>query len=175
MTKTMVLQDSYKQYSYDLDKVCAPEETVARVRYRFQKLNLDLLKNTLRIDSGRLDIPVYVSLCGVDAVRTIGTQKQMGKGSTPAQAEASALMELVERFSFFSFMQRAAFLYATPGSLVEESVPFKTLARSLFDAGDTVKPRPGGLPGLAPALYPCRQPDLRSPAAAAHPLVLPDQ
>ncbi len=140
MTETMVLQDSYKQYSYDLDKVCAPDETVARVRYRFQKLNLDLLKNTLRIDSGRLDIPVYVSLCGVDAVRTIGTQKQMGKGSTPAQAEASALMELVERFSFFSFMQRAAFLYATPGGLVEESVPFKTLARSLFDAGDTVKP-----------------------------------
>ena len=140
MTQTMVLQDSYKQYSYDLDKVCAPEETVARVRYRFQKLNLDLLKNTLRIDSGRLDIPVYVSLCGLDAVRTIGTQKQMGKGSTPAQAEASALMELVERFSFFSFMQRAAFLYATPGSLVEESLPFKTLARSLFDASDTVKP-----------------------------------
>jgi ribosomal protein S12 methylthiotransferase accessory factor len=140
MTQTMVLQDSYKQYSYDLDKVCAPEETVARVRYRFQKLNLDLLKNTLRIDSGRLDIPVYVSLCGLDAVRTIGTQKQMGKGSTPAQAEASALMELVERFSFFSFMQRAAFLYATPGSLVEESLPFKTLARSLFDASDTIKP-----------------------------------
>ena len=136
MNETLVLQDSYKQYSYDLDKACSPEETVARVRRRFQHLNLDLLKNTLRIDSGRLDIPVYVSLCGVDAVRTIGTQKQMGKGGSPAQAEASALMELVERFSFFSFMQRAAFLYATPGSLVEKSVPLKTLAKSLFDTSD---------------------------------------
>jgi ribosomal protein S12 methylthiotransferase accessory factor len=140
MIDPLVLQDSYKQYSYDLDKVCAPEETVARVRRRFEQLNLDILKNTLRIDSGRLEIPVFVSLCGVDAVRTIGTQKQMGKGSTPAQAEASALMELVERFSFFAFMRRAAFLYATPGSLVEESVPFATLARSLFDASDAVKP-----------------------------------
>jgi ribosomal protein S12 methylthiotransferase accessory factor len=140
MTETLVLQDSYKQYSYDLDKVCAPEETVARVRSRFQQQHLDILKNTLRIDSGRLDIPVYVSLCGVDAVRTIGTQKQMGKGSTPAQAEASALMELVERFSFFAFMRRAAFLYATPGSLVEKSVPLATLARSLFDNSETVKP-----------------------------------
>ena len=139
MNETLVLRDSFKQYSYDLDKVCNPEETVDRVRRRFQQLNLDLLKNTLRIDSGRLDIPVYVSLCGVDAVRTIGTQKQMGKGSNPAQAEASALMELVERFSFFSFMQRAAFLYATPGGLVEKSLPFKTLARSLFDTGDAVK------------------------------------
>ncbi len=136
MNETLVLRDSYKHYSYDLDKVCSPEETVARVRRHFQHLNLDLLKNTLRIDSGRLDIPVYVSLCGVDAVRTIGTQKQMGKGGSPAQAEASALMELVERFSFFSFMHRAAFLYATPGSLVEKSLPFKTLAKSLFDTSD---------------------------------------
>jgi ribosomal protein S12 methylthiotransferase accessory factor len=136
MNETLVLRDSYKHYSYDLDKVCSPEETVARVKRHFQHLNLDLLKNTLRIDSGRLDIPVYVSLCGVDAVRTIGTQKQMGKGGSQAQAEASALMELVERFSFFSFMHRAAFLYATPGSLVEKSVPFKTLAKSLFDTSD---------------------------------------
>jgi ribosomal protein S12 methylthiotransferase accessory factor len=134
----LVLQDTYKQYTYDLDKVCPPEETVARVRQRFQRLHLDILKKTLRIDSGRLDIPVYVSLCGMDAVRTIGTQKQMGKGSTPIQAEASALMELVERFSFFAFMQERAFLYATPGSLVEEAVPFKTLVKSLFDTSDTV-------------------------------------
>ncbi|AEB09114.1 YcaO-like family protein [Desulfobacca acetoxidans] len=136
MTETFLLQDCYKQYSYDLDKVCPPEETVARVKYRFKQLNLDLLKNTLRIDSGRLGIPVYVSLCGVDAVRTIGTQKQMGKGSTPEQAEASALMELVERFSFFSFMHQADFLYATPNSLGPESVSFKTLARSLFDVSE---------------------------------------
>jgi len=139
MHHPLILQDNYKQYTYDLDKVCAPEETVARVRRRFQKLNLDILKNTLRIDSGRLDIPVYVSLCGMDAVRTIGTQKQMGKGSTPIQAEASALMELVERFSFFSFMQQGAFLYATPGSLVEEAVSFKTLAKSLFDTSEAAQ------------------------------------
>jgi len=31
------------------------------------------------------------------------TRKQMGKGASPEQAEASALMELVERFSYFSF------------------------------------------------------------------------
>jgi len=145
MDGTVILQDCFKQYAYDLDKVCDPEETVARVRHRFRQLDLDLLKNTLRIDSGRLDIPVFVSLCGLDAVRTIGVQKQMGKGSTPAQAEASALMELVERFSFFSFMQRAAFLYATPGGLVEQSIPFKTLARSLFDDS--------GMVNQAAALY----------------------
>ena len=92
-------------------------------------------------------------------MRTIGTQKQMGKGGSPAQAEASALMELVERFSFFSFMHRAAFLYATPGSLVEKSVSFKTLAKSLFDTSDLEQIR-DGISGLAPAFHPRHQPDL---------------
>lgn len=131
----IILRDCWKNYTYDLDKACSPEETVTRVKARFGQLQLDLLKKTLRIDSGRLDIPVYISLCGLDAVRTIGTQKQMGKGSTPAQAEASALMELVERFSFFAFFQRGAFLYCPPGRLEQDSIPFKILAQSLFDTG----------------------------------------
>ena len=33
------------------------------------------------------------------------TRKQMGKGSSAEQAEASALMELMERFAFFSFWE----------------------------------------------------------------------
>lgn len=138
MTDTIILQDSLKTYTYDLDKVCSPEDTVQQVRARFAALRLDLLKHTLRIDSGRLDIPVYTSLCGLDAVRTIGTQKQMGKGSTPAQAEASALMELVERFSFFAFLQQGRFIYRSPRQLSEAAVPFSTLARALFDTSPEV-------------------------------------
>jgi ribosomal protein S12 methylthiotransferase accessory factor len=132
-SQAIILRDSLKTYTYDLDKVCSPEETVERVRNRFAGLKLDILKNVVRVDSGRLDIPVYLSLCGLDAVRTIGTQKQMGKGSTPAQSEASALMELVERFSFFSFMQQRSFIYSRAVSLAGNALPFKTLARSLFD------------------------------------------
>jgi ribosomal protein S12 methylthiotransferase accessory factor len=32
----------------------------------------------------------------------------MGKGGTPTQSEASAVMELAERFSFFSFWKNPA-------------------------------------------------------------------
>ncbi len=67
---------------------------------------MDVLARTVRIDTGRLDIPVYISLCGEDATRFTGTKKQMGKGATPQQSEASALMELMERFSFFSFIHQ---------------------------------------------------------------------
>ena len=72
---------------------------------RLKESNLDILKEVKRIDTGRLDIPVYFSLCGKDAFETIGNKKQMGKGSTPVQSRASACMELGERFSFFSFIK----------------------------------------------------------------------
>ncbi|MDD3579852.1 MAG: YcaO-like family protein [Desulfobacca sp.] len=139
MNQALILKDSLKAYTYDLDKACAPEDTVPRVRRRFAQLNLDILKKTLRIDSGRLDIPVYVSLCGLDAVRTIGTQKQMGKGSTPVQAEASALMELVERYSFFDFLNQDRLVYATPRQWGGNVLPFSILARSLFDTSPEVR------------------------------------
>ncbi|MDR2694757.1 MAG: YcaO-like family protein [Deltaproteobacteria bacterium] len=94
-----------KGYALDQDKAVPPAETITRVRERLQHSKLDILTHTRRIDAGRLDIPVYLSVCGSDARRCMPTRKQMGKGASPRQAEASALMELVERFSFFSFWQ----------------------------------------------------------------------
>jgi hypothetical protein len=99
----LILEDAYKQFTLDQDKVLPPEDTVTRFRDTLQRMRLDILKDTVRIDNGRLGIPVYISRCGRDAAGIIGTRKQMGKGATPQQAEASAVMELAERFSFFSF------------------------------------------------------------------------
>ncbi len=134
MLKALQLADAYKGYTYDLDKLISPEETIARVKEELAHLDLKILKETLRIDSGRLDIPVYISLLDVDAARVVPTKKQMGKGATPAQAEASALMELVERFSFFSYLEEGPLLYATPQELQGQALPFDYLAKSLFDA-----------------------------------------
>ncbi|MGD8765110.1 MAG: YcaO-like family protein, partial [Desulfobacteraceae bacterium] len=103
MNHTVKLSDAFKRFTFDQDKILPPEETVKRFKEKLQKINLDILKRAIRIDNGRLDIPIYFSLCGTDAASVIGTKKQMGKGGTPQQAEASACMELVERFSFFNF------------------------------------------------------------------------
>ncbi|WP_306548860.1 YcaO-like family protein [Desulfobulbus sp.] len=105
--RIITLQSCRKNYTYDQDKACTPEETVARFQERLKAINLDVLKEIRRIDNGRLDIPVYFSVCGEDAQRIIGNKKQMGKGSTPEQSRASACMELGERFSFFSFLKNA--------------------------------------------------------------------
>jgi ribosomal protein S12 methylthiotransferase accessory factor len=133
MTQILQLQDALKGYTYDQDKLLTPEETIRRVRDRLGKLDLKLLQETMRIDSGRLDIPVYLSILGVDARRVVPTHKQMGKGATPIQAEASALMELVERFSFFDYIEEGPLVLGCPRDFQGQALPFSYLTRSLFD------------------------------------------
>gem|GEM_PF-2168923 len=77
MSHKIELRDAYKGYTIDLDKEVPPEETVRRFRERLKTLDLDILDRTVRIDNGRLGIPVYFSLCGKDALDIIGTKKQM--------------------------------------------------------------------------------------------------
>jgi ribosomal protein S12 methylthiotransferase accessory factor len=99
----LALKDCFKAYTRDQDKAAPPGETVARVKAVLERKCPGVLEETRRVDTGRLGIPVFLSICGPAARAVMPTRKQMGKGASPEQAEASALMELVERFSYFSF------------------------------------------------------------------------
>lgn len=99
------LNDCIKVYTTDQDKAVAPAKTVERVKKLLAEKGEGVLAGTKRIDTGRLGIPVYISLYGPKARAITPTHKQMGKGASPEQAEASALMELVERYSFFNFFE----------------------------------------------------------------------
>jgi len=100
---SIVFQDCYKAFTRDQDKAVRPEDTINRFYAQIEKLDIQILSEVNRIDNGRLDIPVYFSVCAEAATALTGTKKQMGKGASPIQAKASACMELAERFSFFSF------------------------------------------------------------------------
>jgi len=128
------LKNAFKGYTFDQDKIVSPEETVARFKNRLKEVNLDILEETVRIDNGRLNIPIYFSVCGRDALETIGTKKQMGKGGTPSQSEASAVMELAERFSFFSFWKNPRNFRLEPYKNVKnEALSFEAIAKSVHD------------------------------------------
>ncbi len=129
----ITLNDVLKGYTYDQDKLRSPRETVAWARERLAVLDRRILLKTMRIDSGRLGLPVFISLCGPDAVALTGTQKQMGKGFTPEQAEASALMELLERYSFFAYMKRPPAIRAARRDLGHPSLEPAQLFLSLHD------------------------------------------
>ncbi|MCP4346565.1 MAG: tetratricopeptide repeat protein [Desulfobacterales bacterium] len=140
MNNRIILNDAFKKFTLDQDKILPPEETVRRFKEKLKKINLDILENTVRIDNGRLDIPVYFSTCGKDAVSVIGTKKQMGKGGTPQQAEASAVMELAERFSFFSFCKDPGnFFVGKYHNLKDKAVPFEMIAKSVHDESEDLE------------------------------------
>lgn len=110
----IVLNSCPKGYSQDLDKAISPEETTAKVGKLVEDSGLDIVAGIRRVDTGRLGIPVYLGVCGDDAREIMPTRKQMGKGSSIAQAKASALMEVMERYAFFSFWERKPhFIQAT--------------------------------------------------------------
>jgi len=136
-TDKIILKDAYKGFTLDQDKIVPPEKTVERIKRKLNEIELDILKGTLRIDNGRLNIPIYVSVCGNDAKAVTGTKKQMGKGATPSQAEASAVMELAERFSFFTFCNTPDnFVLDTYTNIKEKAIPFDMIAKSVHDESD---------------------------------------
>jgi ribosomal protein S12 methylthiotransferase accessory factor len=103
-TNSIVFNDCFKTFTRDQDKALSPEQTIERFFRKIERFDIDIVSEVKRIDNGRLDIPVYFSVCTDEARALTGTRKQMGKGASPMQAKASACMELAERFSFFSFI-----------------------------------------------------------------------
>lgn len=136
---TIRLQECRKIFTTDQDKAIFPEDTVKIFKEKLSHLKLDILKEVKRIDNGRLGIPVYFSVCGEDARAMTGTKKQMGKGASEIQAQASACMELGERFSFFTFKNNPAnFLEGDYQEMREKGYPVLEPEYLLQSVHDTV-------------------------------------
>ncbi|MEA1967748.1 MAG: YcaO-like family protein, partial [Thermodesulfobacteriota bacterium] len=131
---TLKISDAFKLAGSDHDKTVSPEKTIETFKTKCKSAGLSILDKTQRIDNNRLGIPVYFSICGHDAEKITGTKKQMGKGATPALAEASAVMELAERFSIYSFMENQDnFIYETYDNVKQDAIPFELIAKSVND------------------------------------------
>jgi len=127
------LSDAFKLPDSEHDKIISPEDTIENFKIRSKAAKLNILKETRRIDNNRLGIPVYYSVCGHDASRMTGTRKQMDKVVTPALAEASAVMELAERFSLYSFMDNHSNFVKSTYDKIENSIPFELILKSVHD------------------------------------------
>ncbi len=118
----ILLQGSPKCPESELDKALPPGDTVRNVKEALKRNNLRLVRQILRIDSHRFDIPVFVCLAGEDNNAPI--PRSMGKGYTPEQAEASALMELIERFSHANFPRLQNFRKDTYDNVKDNAILF---------------------------------------------------
>ncbi len=115
----MKLKDCFKAGDQSYDKARTPEETLEWVFQCFEGFGRPVLKSVERVDKNRLGIPVYVSRYEPQAGMVTGSAKQMGKGISEAQAKASAVMEIVERFSLFEFLERGLLRVETLQGLPE--------------------------------------------------------
>ncbi|MBD5646421.1 MAG: tetratricopeptide repeat protein [Desulfovibrio sp.] len=134
----IILRPCPKGYTRDLDKAVSPAVTVERVRASLARAGLDVVAGARRVDVGRLGIPVYLGICGEDARAVMPTRKQMGKGASEEQALASALMEVMERYAFFSFWERPRETFSGTWSEAEarfgeDLLPLEEVLRSVGD------------------------------------------
>ncbi len=128
----MRLKTCKKEKGLFYDKVYAPEDTINWAKGRFSSMDVPILEEVVRIDKGRLGIPVYISKYTKEAMQITHNLKQMGKGATPEQAEASAIMELSERFSLFYFKDMIKKEIATFKDINErDRLPYDDLFLSL--------------------------------------------
>lgn len=136
--RSIRFKDCFKTFTIDQDKAITPEETLKNFYAKVESLDLKIVNEVRRIDNGRLDIPVFFSVCGEDAAALTGTKKQMGKGASPIQAEASACMELAERFSFFSYKNnKANFLSGDYKTMIRTGYPVLDLKYLLDSVHDS--------------------------------------
>lgn len=137
----MKIESCLKGTGKFFDKVRDPSDTVKWAKERFESLGEKVFEEAIRIDKGRLGIPVYISKYTPQALRLTGTAKQMGKGATPSQAEASAVMELSERYSLFYFKELGNRPLSTMGELEGECISLEELFLSLHVKPDTQEKR----------------------------------
>ena len=132
-------QDCPKTFTRDQDKALTPEQTIENFYNRLEQFDIKILSEVKRIDNGRLDIPVYFSVCTDEARSLTGTKKQMGKGASPIQSKASACMELAERFSFFAFKaDEDNFVKGDYSSLKDRGYPLMPISYLLKSVEDPV-------------------------------------
>jgi len=72
------LKDVYKGYTYDLDKVIPPEETLRSFRRKLEETGLDILEETVRVDNGRLGVPPF-PICFLVPISCLASEPHMLK------------------------------------------------------------------------------------------------
>ncbi|MBO8143856.1 MAG: YcaO-like family protein [Thermodesulfobacterium sp.] len=129
-----MLKTCLKKYTYAQEKACFPSETVEKALKKLYSTEKSILKEISRIDNlDRIGVPVYMCKVDKEIAKSLGVGDTFGKGITSEQAKASALMELVERYSNFSFLLSNHFLIDFYENLKDKAISIENLLLSLSD------------------------------------------
>jgi len=119
--RPLTLKTSIKTYTFGQDKVVPPEKTIGNATLRLNKIEIPVLDNVFRIDNlDKIGIPAFI--CQINQVlkEQLRLTDSFGKGVIAEQAQASALMEAVERYSCMSFLKEDSNFMIAPYSQVQD-------------------------------------------------------
>ncbi|OQA90936.1 MAG: photosystem I assembly protein Ycf3 [Elusimicrobia bacterium ADurb.Bin231] len=97
-----ILKSCKKGYTYDQDKTVSPFLTVKTALERIRQHPFPLIHDFYRFEN-YFDVPQYVLDCSQYLKNKYRLKRTNGKGATPEQAQASCIMEFVERFSSVTY------------------------------------------------------------------------
>lgn len=128
-----MLHSSLKTYSYGQDKASAPKETIEKALSRLGQSQTPILANVIRLDTlDRINIAAYITKVLPEIAKIVGFKETYGKGITEEESKASALMELVERYSGFMYLKdREHFAISPYDKIKEKALPLANLLFSL--------------------------------------------
>jgi thioglycine synthase len=89
------LRSCRKDYARETQRAVPPEEKLSRVRERLRTAGITRVADITNLD--RIGIPVFSSIRPTAEQGAISVYN--GKGATPVEAEVSAMMEGIERYS----------------------------------------------------------------------------
>ncbi len=124
-----------KRYTFAQDKASTPKETIETALNRLKENTTFSLNTIFRIDGlDRIGIPAFI--CELES--KMGIRDSCGKGVSIDQAKASALMELIERYSCEYFMkQKRYFIISSYNRLKEDALAPSSLLLPLSSAYQT--------------------------------------
>jgi len=106
-----------------------PEETIEKALGKLTQSDTPISPEIVCMDKmDRIGIPTYICKISKEAAKVLKFEETYGKGITPEQAKASALMELVERYSGFMYLKNTEhFIIAPYKEIKEKAIPIHTL------------------------------------------------
>ncbi|CAD7779087.1 YcaO cyclodehydratase, ATP-ad Mg2+-binding [Candidatus Methanoperedenaceae archaeon GB37] len=124
-----MLNSCLKTYTYGQDKACVPEETIEKALASLTQSKATIFSEIVCLDKmDRIGIPAYTCKINQDVAKALKFEETYGKGITPEQAKASALMELIERYSGFMYLKNTNhFIIAPYKEIKEKAIPLDSL------------------------------------------------
>lgn len=98
--RSIIFKDCFKAFTTDQDKAIQPEDTLQYFYQQVKSLDIEFLNEVKRIDTGRLDIPVFLVFVERMSLNLLEQRNKWGKGLHLFRQRPQPVWNLPKGFHF---------------------------------------------------------------------------